>query len=206
MNIKRFFNINVFIWALVAGVHVASANPVFVFRQADGTLRFSTTKPADVEAEVFTAKGAVRYGTLRGGVAGKGSPKLFPLRYDAIIKGVAQRYQVDPALVKAVIHAESRFNPRAISRKGAMGLMQLMPTTAKMLGVRQPLAISDNINGGVKYLAQLLKRYNGNVIKSVAAYNAGAGAVDSYGGIPPYRETRGYVAKVIELMRKYREI
>lgn len=182
------------------------ANPVYVFRQADGTIRFSTSKPNGVDAKVFTASSS-KFSMYRGVSAYSGwnySKQLYKEKYDSVIRETAERYSVDPALVKAVIHAESRFNPGARSRRGAMGLMQLMPSTARILGVRHPFSISDNIEGGVKYLARLLKTFNGNLHHSIAAYNAGEGAVAKYGGVPPFRETRAYVQRVLSLVEQYR--
>jgi soluble lytic murein transglycosylase-like protein len=118
-------------------------------------------------------------------------------RFDDLIEQHAADVGVSPDLVRAVIQAESGFNPWAISRKGALGLMQLMPATARELGVTNPFHPDENIRGGVTYLAQLLKRYDQNVQLALAAYNAGPGAVERYGNaVPPYRETRDYVKKI----------
>lgn len=129
---------------------------------------------------------------------------LFTDKFEREIRTAATRYQVDEALVRALIHAESAFNPKAISKKGAQGLMQLMPATAKDLGVNNPFNAQQNIDGGVKHLASLLKRFNGNIKLATAAYNAGAGAVSRHGGIPPFAETKTYVKRVNILYQRYK--
>ncbi len=116
---------------------------------------------------------------------------------DAIFERAAQMYDVPNALLKAIAKAESNFNPKAVSCAGAQGVMQLMPTTAKALGVTDSFDPEQNIMGGAKYISQMLKKYNGNTALALAAYNAGSGNVAKYGGIPPFRETQNYVKKVM---------
>jgi soluble lytic murein transglycosylase-like protein len=120
------------------------------------------------------------------------------------INVAARQYKVDPALVRAVIHAESGFNVHARSPKGAVGLMQLMPATAKVLGVANPRVPRENIHGGAKYLADLLAQFKNDVMLATAAYNAGPQAVQKYAGVPPYAETQVYVQRVRILHQRYK--
>lgn len=114
-----------------------------------------------------------------------------------MITKISEKHGVDDKLVKALIRQESGFNPKATSKSGAMGLMQLMPATAKGLGVQDAYNPVQNVEGGVKYLKSMLNRYNGNIILALAAYNAGPGAVDKYSGVPPYAETQNYVKNIL---------
>jgi soluble lytic murein transglycosylase len=137
--------------------------------------------------------------------AGRASVRLRPgdaRKYDPLVERVGRESGVPPALVKAVIHAESAFDPRAVSHKGAMGLMQLMPATARHLGVAEPFAADQNVAGGTRYLRTLRERF-GNWTMALAAYNAGPDAVSRFGGIPPYRETQTYVRRVLTYYRHY---
>jgi len=126
--------------------------------------------------------------------------------YDAIIQKAQVKYGIEFSLIKAVIQVESGFNPRAVSKKGARGLMQIMPENFKKLFVSDPFDPSQNIMGGARYLKQLLTRYDDKLPLALAAYNAGPSAVDRYGRIPPFNETRNYVQKVMTLYSRYKNI
>ena len=124
-------------------------------------------------------------------------------RYDTFIRGAASRYQLPESLIRAVVHTESNYHARATSRAGAMGLMQLMPKTARALGVNDAYDPEQNIFGGSRYLRLLANRYNGDMVLVLAAYNAGAGNVQKYGGVPPFAETRAYVRSVLRRFYAY---
>ncbi|MGO1001638.1 lytic transglycosylase domain-containing protein [Lysobacter sp. CA196] len=140
------------------------------------------------------ARPGVNFGTLR----------LNTDAFSAEIAAAARQHGVEEAIVRAIIHAESAYNPNAMSRVGAQGLMQLMPATARRFGVGNAFDAGQNIQGGVQYLAWLLKRFNGNLTLAAAGYNAGEGAVDKYKGVPPYSETQRYVQRVAVLADRYR--
>ena len=137
---------------------------------------------------------SINFGSLTGIKSAISKSKEAILGY---IKDACKKYGVDEKLIRAIVKQESGFNPNAISKAGAMGLMQLMPSTAMALGVKDAMNPRENIEGGVKYFKQMLDRYNGNKILALAAYNAGPGAVDKYSGIPPYKETQNYVKSIL---------
>jgi hypothetical protein len=124
-------------------------------------------------------------------------------RYDTYIRGASQRYQIPEALIRAVVHTESNYHPNAVSRVGAMGLMQLMPSTAEFLGVSEPFDPRQNIYGGTKFLRLLANRFNGDMVLVLAGYHAGAGNVQKYGGVPPFETTRAYVKAVLRRYYAY---
>jgi soluble lytic murein transglycosylase-like protein len=166
---------------------------IYSWRDASGTLVLSDTPRLDTGAmTTYAVRGTSQLRTTMR-PAGSGNQR----RFEDLIEQYATANGVSPELVRAVIQAESGFNPRAVSPKGAMGLMQLMPATARELGVENPFQPADNIRGGVTYLARLLTRYDQNVELALAAYNAGPASVERYGNrVPPYRETRDYVRRI----------
>lgn len=175
---------------------------VYTYRQQNGVVAFTDKVPARQHS--FSVMEFSCYACDPHSRVNWNATRLFTSEYEAQIADAAHRHGVDPALIRALIHAESGFNPNAVSSKGAMGLMQLMPGTAADMGVADPFAVRQNIEGGVKYLAMLLSQYKGNVTLATAAYNAGPGAVAKYGGIPPFAETQTYVRRVKLLHDRYR--
>jgi len=167
---------------------------IYRYEDPDGTLHF-TDAPTDSRFKVFM-RDIKKDHKLRTAFKLPGFARN-PAEFEPIISSCSRQYGVDSSLVKAVIHAESGYNPSAVSPKGAQGLMQLMPKTAQGLKVADSLNPSDNIRGGVRYLKFLLDTFKGDESLALAAYNSGLGAVAKYGGIPPYQETQNYVAKVL---------
>lgn len=172
---------------------------LYRYIDAEGVVHFSNA-PVDQRFKRMNAQ-AARQGDSITPTGSRSAPQV--AHFDKMIRRHSGRNRVEPALVKAVIAAESNFEPFAVSRVGAQGLMQLMPATAEELGVRAPFIADDNIDGGSRYLRMMLDRY-GDVTRALAAYNAGPKAVDRYKGIPPYKETQAYVKRVLKYYRVYR--
>lgn len=173
---------------------------VYRYTDANGVVSYSSIRPRDAEFDVIRFH---CYACDPNSKIDWHKTPLFLSPYRDEIETAAREFGVDPALVRAVIHAESAFNPKARSPKGAQGLMQLMPGTARELGVTDTLTVADNIRGGVRYLARMLKTFDGDIRLATAAYNAGPGAVSRYKGVPPYAETRAYVERVGILYQRY---
>jgi len=176
-----------------------SAN-IYTYKSTAGVTSFSDIEPLNVDYSRYRFD---CYACEVDSLIDWRKAKLYLTPYQDDINQAALRYDIDPAFVRAVIHAESHFNPQAISKTGAQGLMQLMPATARELGVKNSLSAQQNITGGVKHLARLLRKYNGDNELASAAYNAGEGAVKRHGGIPPYKETQVYVERVGILHKRY---
>ena len=177
---------------LALAAPAVAGGPIYSFVGPDGVIHFTDT-PRDRRYRKLPAPDPAGRAKLR-------APRRW--EYDGLIGLTAREHEVEPALVKAVITAESNFDPEAVSHKGAQGLMQLMPVTATDLGVDDPLRPTENVRGGTRYLRLMLDRY-GDLERAVAAYNAGPAAVDRYGGVPPYRETQAYVRRVLTYYRHY---
>lgn len=189
-----------FLLLLVCGLQAAAAQ-VYRYVDENGVTVLTNIKPD--RGRYPDAVNVGCYGTCIRGVDWHATP----LRHDQFVDEVdtaTERFGLDPALLRAIMHAESWFNPMAVSHAGAQGLMQLMPATAQHYGVEDPFDPSQNVIGGAAYLADLLRRYEGNWQLAVAAYNAGETAVAEYQGVPPYAETREYLRRVGILRDRYR--
>ena len=187
-----------------------ATSTIYSYVDANGVRNFSNRRPRGVakvtsqsiQYAVFQMETCYACG-LQPGV-NFGTARLNTTSYKDEIAQASRDYGVDEAIIRAIIHAESAFRPTALSRVGAQGLMQLMPATARRFGVADSYNPAQNIQGGVQYLAWLLKRFNGDLKLAAAGYNAGEGAVDKYKGVPPYSETRRYVDRVSTLAERYR--
>lgn len=169
---------------------------IFQYRAPDGTIHYSNV-PVDGRYRPYTVRSDVGFTALRS------TPADDPSRFHRMIDKTALQFRLDPALVRAVVKAESNYDPRAVSTAGALGLMQLMPGTAQDLDVKNPLDPEENVRGGAQYLRYLLDRFNGDTALALAAYHAGERTVDRHNGIPPIEATQAYVKRVLTLHKRY---
>jgi soluble lytic murein transglycosylase len=172
----------------------------FVFSSTEALADFYSYRDANGVLHISNSKKNSEYKWLK---AERGQKKTTSSSIDKLVSIASKKYGVDAVLIKAVIKAESNFNPKAVSPKGAKGLMQLMPGTAELMGVKNVLNPGDNVDGGVKYLKYLLVKFDWELPLALAAYNAGENVVLRYGTIPPYKETRNYVKKVLDYKKVF---
>lgn len=183
--------------ALIVGLTLfvipAAMADIYVYIDHEGTLHFTNT-PTSSQYKVYMREPLARPATLRHVTS-----------YDDVISEAAKRHGLSSSLIKALIHVESLFNPRAVSKKGAIGLMQIMPENLQALNISDPFDPWENIMGGASYLKSMLERFRGELPLALAAYNAGPKAVERYHDIPPYPETEAYVKKVMQFFRHYKK-
>lgn len=176
-------------FSLILGFYSLSSADIYRYQDKNGVWHFADIKK-DTGYQLY----------LR---TSKKKASQYIKEYEGIIVQAGRRFKVDPSLLKALIKAESDFDDRAVSNKGAEGLMQLMPKTSNAMEVANPFSPEENIFGGTRYLSLLLERFNNDKILALAAYNAGPEAVESYGGVPPFPETKSFVAKVLDYYEEY---
>jgi soluble lytic murein transglycosylase-like protein len=191
--------------AVLLGAAGARADGIYTYTQADGTVVYTNFPPSGVSSsKVRKVKG-----NFSSAPRASEPPAPKPAQaaaFDNYVKGAAERYQIPVALVQAIMHAESNFKTHAVSNKGASGLMQLMPFTAEEMYVKDIFSAEQNIEGGVRYLRVLANEFNGDLVKMIAAYNAGPEAVrKAGGGVPNIAETQDYVRKVLSLYQQYKQ-
>ena len=192
---KQYRFLGFFLSAVMVGNPAITFADVYKLIKSDGGVRY-TDKPVSGKKYQRIVRSEKKKKAVSGWLASRQK------RFDPIIRKAAKKHQVDARLLHAVIRAESAYNPKAVSKVGAVGLMQLMPATAKRFGVKNRRDPHQNIDGGARYLRFLLKLFKSNTKLALAAYNAGEGAVKKYGNrIPPYRETTNYVVKVMDYYR-----
>ena len=183
----------------LTAMEAAAATRVYTYVDANGVTVFTDRKPENTR---YRVRNLGCFGTCRTGVDWERTA-LFNGLFQSEIETVSEAFGVDAALIRAVVHAESGFQPDAVSHAGARGLMQLMPGTAKRFSVVDAFNPQQNITGGAAYLAWLLNEFEGDLTRAIAAYNAGENAVHRYGGVPPFPETREFVRRVTILLRRY---
>ena len=197
---------------LIVGTAAPAQADIYRCKRADGTQHYTNIREPGRRCQLVVrgskkSKPTASAKKSRGSRSTHGSRQKAPARYSRynnLIDEAARLYQLPESFIRAVMRVESDFNPTVVSRAGAMGLMQLMPRTARSMGVSDPFDARQNINGGARYLRILANRFKGDLVLTVAAYNAGEGAVEKYNGIPPYKETQRYVRRVLKHYYAYR--
>jgi soluble lytic murein transglycosylase-like protein len=218
VHLRSTLRLTLTLATLWAGGHGVARADIYECRRADGTTHYTNApsgerncrvvvhgsdRPRSAAADRPAMEGAEAFTRPINANERSSDPARYR-RYDAYIREASQLYQLPEAFVRAVVRVESDFNPNVVSNAGAMGLMQLMPQTARSMGVRDPFDPRQNILGGTRYLRVLANSFNGDLVLTVAAYNAGGGAVTRYRGVPPYAETRRYVQRVLRHYYAYR--
>jgi soluble lytic murein transglycosylase-like protein len=200
---SRISTVTALISCLLAAPAALAGGEIYKYVEADGTIVYTNVPHGGAKAHRM--KGSFKPAP-RPTDAPVRSMRVTPEEYDEYIRSAARRYKIPEPLVLAVMHAESNFNRYAESNVGARGLMQLMPDTAEDMFVKDIFDVKENIEGGVRYLRTLANRFDGDMVKMIAAYNAGPQAVEKFGGnIPPYAETQAYVRKVLKLYFEYKQ-
>lgn len=197
--------------SLIAGTATSARADIYRCKRADGTHHYTNIREQSRRCELVvrgsrksTPKTSPQKSSgTRAASASSRDPERYS-RYDHLIDEAASLYQLPDSFIRAVMRVESNFNPMVVSRAGAMGLMQLMPKTAYSMGVSDPFDVRQNILGGARYLRILANRFQGDLVLTVAAYNAGEAAVEKFNGIPPYKETQRYVRRVLKHYYAYR--
>ncbi|MGB5195347.1 MAG: lytic transglycosylase domain-containing protein [Polyangiales bacterium] len=195
---------------LLLGASGSARADIYLCKRSDGTQHYTNIREPGRRCQLVvrsSKKSKARASSNSKSTKSTNSAPKDPARYrryDGLIGEAATLYQLPEPFIRAVMRVESDFNPTVVSRAGAMGLMQLMPTTARSMGVADPFDARQNILGGARYLRILANRFKGDLVLTVAAYNAGEGAVDKYNGIPPYKETQRYVRRVLKHYYAYR--
>lgn len=197
---------------LIVGTAAPAQADIYRCKRSDGTQHYTNIREPGRRCQLVVrgskkSKPTASAKKSPGTKSPKGSRQKDPARYSRynnLIGEAARLYQLPESFIRAVMRVESDFNPTVVSRAGAMGLMQLMPRTARSMGVSDPFDARQNINGGARYLRILANRFKGDLVLTVAAYNAGEGAVQKYNGIPPYKETQRYVRRVLKHYYAYR--
>lgn len=182
-----------------------SADKTYIYKEVDGTVWYTNVAPSSQDNARFALVSVKGRATATVSCRGMTTKKLNhrSVSYDSTIRKYSREFKVDSKLVKAVVRNESCFDKMAVSAAGAQGLMQLMPPTARSLGVYDAFNAEQNLRGGIRYLSELITLYDNNLAKALAAYNAGPGTVNKYDGVPPYKETQRYIEKVMSSYREY---